>query len=187
MSEQARAELVGQITGALEADYEQQIEDLTQRLNDACVDLVETRSSLAGRRKMYEALIGQHAGLIGQASRYRYAWLSARRRAGTVTARAGYLSDAAEEALQQLRQMQAERDEARAEVVRLGRENEQLVNALREANGGRAVMIARHRALISVVRDREAAAMAQGAPEFAAATDRLRAALAEERIEGETG
>jgi chromosome segregation ATPase len=219
-------------------DMQGQIDDLTDRLNNACVDRVELRAEVA----RLKALIGEegqkgwdgvdraeairqaewnHDDLMkwvtrhderraerdearSSAARFRLAWQSARRRAKArdesiaelmaegeaMLARATQGWETAESlaarlgaALDELGTALDERDQARAEVVRLGRENELLATALREANGNRAVMIAQHRALISVVRDREAAAMAEGAPGFAAATERLRAALAEERIE----
>jgi chromosome segregation ATPase len=148
-------------------DYEQQIEDLTQRLNDACVDLVETRSQLAGRRKLYEALIDRHAEVTGQASRYRLAWRSARRRARRHDALADELDE----------RLTAERDEARAEVVRLGK-------ALEDENRGRYADL---KSLLDRIKEIEgerddARALVDG---LAAGSDRLRAALAEERIEPE--
>jgi hypothetical protein len=185
-------------------DMQAQIDDLADRLNNACADLVEERSQrahlateLAGADETIRVLLADNEQTLtdgadgwARAERYRLAWMSARRRSRLLDQENNVLSDMVrdheqlhawrvDEGLKNL----AERDEARAEVVRLGRENELLATALREANGNRAVMIAQHRALISVVRDREAAAMAEGAPGFAAATERLRAALAEERIE----
>jgi hypothetical protein len=128
---------------------------------------------------------------IERQERYRLAWTSARRRARQYND----LVDSVDVTWQQrcdelgdlVTSLRLERDEARAEVVHLGKEGVELLAALREARGNRWALIEQHRDLIALVKRREAAAMAEGAPEFAAATARLRAALDEERIEPEPG
>ena len=66
--------------------------------------------------------------------------------------RSGELAADLLEALSQRRRALAERDEARAEVVRLGRDSDELLAALREANDNRAKMLAQHREALDEIR-----------------------------------
>lgn len=66
-----------------------------------------------------------------RAERYRLAWISARERARRLDADMGALLDENERLMEFAHDTETERDEARAEVVRLGRENTRLIEEVR--------------------------------------------------------
>jgi hypothetical protein len=140
-------------------DYETRIQAAEDKAGSLAADLIEER---AQRREVGEALVRvteERDEALNQLSdmadrimdegwkqvgydierqyRYKLAWKSARDRAASWKLRRSLIAE-------QLKRTVAERDEARDEVVRLGREGEELLAALMEANNNRMALVVQH-------------------------------------------
>jgi DNA repair exonuclease SbcCD ATPase subunit len=122
---------------AVADDYEAQVEDLTQRLNVTAADLLETRSQRAHLARQLAAAAEQaiehakrHAQLFDEWVRERARLVDERDQlAKTLESEREHHKAVREYAVAR----QAERDEARDEVVRLGRQTEKLTKERDEA------------------------------------------------------